>query len=1183
MTLPVIQNSLIAGELAPSFWGRTDKPQYKNGASTMRNCFVRYTGGSSSRAGLAYVGMCKQGAPNAGGTLTSFAPRDINFQYDINQGFVLEFGDQYMRVKTQGAYVTENTKNISSITRANPAVFTVTGHGYNNGDWIFIQNAGGMTNFNGLTWIVTNKTTNTFQVTDLFGSTVNSTAFPAYTSGGTTARIYTAVSPYAAVDLPYLKFTQSANTMNLACWNQQTNTEYPPYNLQRISNTDWTFTQVTFASVIAPPSNFSNSLTSSTTQNTWYAYVVTSIDNDGNESVASTIQYIFNNDIAVNAGSNILNWLAVTDAVQYNIYAATPAFTVSPFVNPGFIGASFGLIGTAFGGQFIDTNIVPDFTRSPPQHINPFARGTIEDVVVTSPGSGFTSSNISYTINTSTGSGAILTPFALNGGLAGFIVKDGGQGYAPGDTITISGGSIQATGNLTFGTNPSDGENIVLNGVTWTFTSSPPSGNQTLIGTTLAQTLSYLGADLNASVNGSIDVANYSVSGTQLFITYKTGGTAGNAYTLSGGTAGATPSSAALTGGSGSGSGAAATLSIGPQTGTYPGTVQYYQQRLVYADSINQPDTYNMSQPGLYSNFDSSIPVVDSDAITGTPWGVQINGIQFMVPTISGLLTFTGNGVWLISGGNNVAITPSDQNAQAQAQVGCSAIVPPLLVNLHVLYVQSKNSIVRDIAYNFLYNVFQGTDITLWSNHLFQNYSLLQWVYAEEPFKVIWAVRNDGVLLSLTYVKEQEIEGWARHDTNGLFVGVCSITEKHQSDVNTTTRFGALTDAVYVVTQRYILGHDVWVYYSERMDDRNWFNVEDCICVDACLTYSMAFPQATLSPVAANGTNNITSTIQINGGSGYTAPTAIAVDSTGRGTGAAFSVSVSGGVITAITPTSGGNNYVAGATQVIIADSTGSGAIFQPVITNYVTFNASTSVFSSGMIGDVIRAGGGKATIVTYNSGTQVVADITQPIVAIIPNDPNFMPVPIVAGEWSVSTPTSVVNGLNHLEGMIVTGLADGGVITPVEVVNGSITLSQPASSIVVGLPFTAQVQTMPLEMPSQVTTMGKRKNASSSILILEASRGLQVGANQLDQSMIPDSVGITPNSPIWTNLDEMKQRNMFVNAGSAIPLFSGISEPINITSDWNQRGQIAIQQSYPLPMNLLACVSEFSVGDNSG
>ena len=112
--IPVIQNSFVSGELSPSFLGRTDKPQYRNGASTMRNMFVRYQGGAYSRAGFAFVGMCKQGAPNAGtaGSI-NVPPRDINFQVSINQGFALEFGNLYLRIKSAGAYVTESAQNVT--------------------------------------------------------------------------------------------------------------------------------------------------------------------------------------------------------------------------------------------------------------------------------------------------------------------------------------------------------------------------------------------------------------------------------------------------------------------------------------------------------------------------------------------------------------------------------------------------------------------------------------------------------------------------------------------------------------------------------------------------------------------------------------------------------------------------------------------------------------------------------------------------------------------------------------------------------------------------------------------------------------------------------------------------------------------------------------------------------------
>ena len=1073
--IPSIQCSFVSGELSPSFLGRTDKPQYKNGASTMRNMFVRYQGGAYSRAGFAYCGMCKQGAPNLGGAGSiNVPPRDINFQFSINQGYALEFGEFYMRIKSAGAYVTEAAQNVTGITNANIGVITYNNSAYTlqNNDWVYLTGVGGMTALNGLTFIVTGVAGNTITLTDLFGNVVNTTNYPAFTSGGTLARIYTVVSPYASADLQYLKFTQNANLMNLACWNQQTNTEYPPYNLQRFSNTNWVFTQVSFASIAPVPTNVASTATSSTTANTWYSYVVTAIDNLGNESIASKATDILNNDISINAGSNTITWSAPASNISsYNIYGATPAFTLAPYVDPGFIGASYGIIGSSVGFQFTDTNIIRDFTTTPPTHQNPFARGQISDITKTAAGSGYQQAAIGYTINTTTGSGFAGTPIVqgVAGNFVGFYVQDNGQNYALTDTVTITS--------------------------------------------------------------------------------------------------------------SGTGAGGAASLSIGAETGTYPGSIQYFQQRLTYANTIDQPDTYFMSQPGLYANFDFSTPTVASDAITGTPWGVQINGIQFMVPCIQGLLIFTGNGVWLVNGGNSIAITPSDENALAQAQIGCSAVVPPLYVNLHVLYVQAKNSIVRDIAFDFLTSVFKGVDITVFSNHLFLGYTLLQWAYAEEPYKVIWAVRNDGIMLSLTYIKEQEIQGWARHDTNGLFVGVCAVIEP---PVNEDVSFGVEppVDVIYTIVKRYIPGTasvpaGKWVYYSERANNRIWQNIEDCFCVDAGLFYPLTFPSAILTPASANGTNNITSTNVITGGT-YPNQDAVAtaVDSTGAGSGATFTVTYSGNAISAVTPVLTGKNWVAGATKIIITSATGgSGAIVQPIITNYVTFTASASVFTAAMVGNVLRVCGGKATIISQ-TGTACVANITQSITQTVPNDPNLMPVPAISGTWSVGTPISTVTGLNHLEGMQVTGLADGGVIVPQTVTNGAITLQTAASAINVGLPYTCQLQSFPLEMQSQATVQGRRKTIYAVTARVEGSRGFTVGANQLDASMQPNQINIP-----WTNMKQVKQSNV-TNAGTDIQLFTGDIR-IPITDSWEVEGQVAIQTTLPLPLNVMAVIPEIQLGDN--
>lgn len=1177
MTFNLIKTAFSAGEVSPSIFGRTDLVPFSKGCSTLRNFFVNYRGGISSRAGTAFVGMCRQGATWLPGSsfITTEPPRDVNFQFNINQGFVLEFGDFYMRVKSNGAYVTEPAQAITGITKANPAVITYNNSTYTLGigDWIYITGVTGMTNFNNQTWVVqTAPSSTTVTVTDLFGNTVDSSAFSAYVSGGTLSRIYNVAAPYAAIDVPWLKFVQDKDTMSLCCVNQETFTEYPTYELTRVTNTNWTFTQVNFGASISPPSSVSATAQSSTTISTWYSYVVTAVDSiTGQESIASSAVNIENNDIAVNAGSNTITWTTVANAGSYNVYKATPSYSLQVPV-----GSLYGYMGTAFGTQLTDTNITADFSRVPPTHQDPFARGTILGVNITNGGSGLSQSTIGYTVTTSTGSGFIGIPVVVGDALSNVIIQSGGKGYINTDTITFGS---RAAGTYTFTTNPINGDNIILNGVTWTFTTGAPTTAQTKIHGTVAETLTALTQDLNSSVNGSLSVATYSLSGLILSIIYDTIGTGGNAYTLAAGTYGGVVSAGTLTGGATSN--ATATFSVGPSSGTYPGCVNYFQQRRVYGYTIQEPDTYFFSRPGAFHNMDSSIPTTASDAFTGSPWSQQVNGIQAFVPVQTGLITLTGNGAWLLNGGSQTAITASDQNATAQAYNGCHFHIQPLVINYDVLYVQSKGSIVRDLAFNIYVNVFTGADVTVLSSHLFNFHQLQQWAYAEEPYKIVWAVRDDGTMLSLTYLKEQEVQGWGRHDTNGFYVSVCSVTEPP-------------VDGVYVIVKRYIKTPQKWVYYAERMDNRNWQNVEDCFCVDAGLSYPMTYPNAVLTPAAAEGTNNITSINLISGGVNYTSPVATVSDPGGLGSGATFSFTLSGGVITAISVSTSGQDYAQGST-LIINDSTGSGAIAQPVITNYVTFDASSSVFSMSNVGNIIRignnnattsgndvtaSGGGKAQIVTYNSGAQVIANILELITNTIPNNPDDMPAPVNPNQWSLSIPVTVVTGLNHLEGMEVAILADGSVVPNQTVVNGSITLQFAASSIKIGLPYICQVQSMYLDAPNRTgggTTQGKRKNIQAVTVRVEASRGLQVGTNQPDQSTQPNNATVP-----WTDMKEFKERTALVSAGSAIPLFTG-DERVLVPGEWSKPGQVACQQIYPLKADVLDFVPEFTLGDTDG
>jgi hypothetical protein len=114
-------------------------------------------------------------------------------------------------------------------------------------------------------------------------------------------------------------------------------------------------------------------------------------------------------------------------------------------------------------------------------------------------------------------------------------------------------GTVAASGTLSFGSNPSDGETIVLNGVTWKFVDSGASGDETNIAGTVAGTVQQFVSDLNDSVTAGIAVATYEGFGSAVVIVYDTPGFAGNTYDMTDVDADITPSWDFLTGGEGNG------------------------------------------------------------------------------------------------------------------------------------------------------------------------------------------------------------------------------------------------------------------------------------------------------------------------------------------------------------------------------------------------------------------------------------------------------------------------------------------------------------------------------------------------------------------------------------------------------------------------------------------------------
>lgn len=249
----------------------------------------------------------------------------------------------------------------------------------------------------------------------------------------------------------------------------------------------------------------------------------------------------------------------------------------------------------------------------------------------------------------------------------------------------------------------------------------------------------------------------------------------------------------------------------------YPSATGFYEDRLVFAGSKGFPQTFWTSKTGDYYNFGTSIPSADDDGITATLNGGQMNGIKAII-AFGEMLLLTAGGEFKVSGGGK-AITGSNVLSQPQEYRGVSD-VNPVTIGSRIIYVQHQGNIIRDLAYSYDVDKYTGDDLNLLASHLFEGHKIISMTYQQIPNSIVWCVRDDGLLLGLTYIKEQDVYAWHQHTTaGGKFVSVCNIG-------------GATEDKLYAVIER---GGQ---YYVEIMGSRDKStNVEDQFFVDSGITY----------------------------------------------------------------------------------------------------------------------------------------------------------------------------------------------------------------------------------------------------------------------------------------------------------------------------------------------------------
>lgn len=254
--------------------------------------------------------------------------------------------------------------------------------------------------------------------------------------------------------------------------------------------------------------------------------------------------------------------------------------------------------------------------------------------------------------------------------------------------------------------------------------------------------------------------------------------------------------------------------------GDYPSAVCYFEQRRCFAGSLNKPQNFWATRAGTENNMSYSVPTRDDDAIYIRIISQRASRILHLIP-LGDLLALTSEGEARIYTQNSDVFSPLTVSARMQSYTGASN-VQPVTIGEYAIYVRAQSGRLQEISYDNAAYAYRSNDISIMAPHLFDGYDIVDMAVSRTPFPVVWAVRNDGVLLGLTYMPAQKVWAWHKHDVGGEVESIAGIAEGKK-------------DVLYISVKRTING--VTKRYIEYLDLTEDDNLESAFHVDSGLTY----------------------------------------------------------------------------------------------------------------------------------------------------------------------------------------------------------------------------------------------------------------------------------------------------------------------------------------------------------
>ena len=269
----------------------------------------------------------------------------------------------------------------------------------------------------------------------------------------------------------------------------------------------------------------------------------------------------------------------------------------------------------------------------------------------------------------------------------------------------------------------------------------------------------------------------------------------------------------------------------------HPSCVTFYEQRLVFAGTSDQPQTLFFSRSGDYENMDENRggTVAADDAMIYTIASNQVNVIQSLKATRTLIILTSGGEFTLNSDSTGTAVSPTNINIKKQSNYGASNL-DALSVGNATLFVQRAKRKLRELAYNFDTDGYVAPDMTILAEDITLN-GLDELTYQQEPHSIIWGIRGDGVLVGLTYQRSEQVVAWHQHKLGGSFGATAYGIVESVISISGNSYNRTDEDQIWVIVKRTINGttRRYVEYFTPFQFDSSLTQFQ---FVDSALTYS---------------------------------------------------------------------------------------------------------------------------------------------------------------------------------------------------------------------------------------------------------------------------------------------------------------------------------------------------------